>query len=170
MQRWPAITTRTSSATSKPSRSTWASSTSNRVLSCGARITPTKPRRRTTERRGNGRLLLVVVGRAGSRRPHEQLSTVCEDHAAAVSDVRAVLRAIAFDDDLGADGKGALVPPAAQQLVRRAHFDFPADRLSVSVLDVDVQPGVRIDPLDLRDGPLQGHRVVGVEFRRERVV
>ena len=74
-----------------------------------------------------------------------------QNQVAAVGAVRAVLRAVADDRDFGAGLHGVAREAAAQQRVRRRAFDHPRRRRAVVVLDVDVQPGVRIDPLHLRD-------------------
>jgi hypothetical protein len=54
--------------------------------------------------------------------------------------------------------------------VRRAHLGAPIGDLAGFVLHVDVEPNVRIRPLDLRDGSGERDRLVPVEFRRKGVV
>ena len=51
-----------------------------------------------------------------------------------------------------------------------SHFQTPIRDLARLVLDVNVEPGVRIGPRDLRDGARQREGLVSVEFRRKRVV
>src|SRR4051812_26453449 len=96
--------------------------------------------------------LLLLVRRSGARRSDEQLAPVRQCDVARVGGRRAVLRAIAVDDDRRADRQVVLVPAAAQQRVRRAAFDGPVGHLAALVLDVDVDPRVRVDPFGL------GHR------------
>src|SRR3954451_15876713 len=61
--------------------------------------------------------LFAFVGRADAGRADEQLLAVGEGDVAAVRAERAVLRLVAFDDDLGAGGQRLLIPAAAQQRV-----------------------------------------------------
>ena len=44
------------------------------------------------------------------------------------------------------------------------------DDLTVGAFHVDVNPGVRIDPLHLRHGALQCDRLLCIEFSRKRMV
>ena len=46
----------------------------------------------------------------------------------------------------------------------------PVRDLAGLVRDVDEKPGVRVPPIDLRDGARQLNRLVGVEFRCKRVM
>src|SRR5690606_18921319 len=65
-----------------------------------------------------------------------------------------------------------LAPPAAAlQAVRRPELDTPVrDFARLLVLDVDVDPDVRIRPVDLRDDAGQADRLLGVELGRERMM
>jgi hypothetical protein len=56
-----------------------------------------------------------------------------------------------------------------QQGVGRAPFDHPSLHRPVRLLDVDVNPRMRIDPLHLGDGRL-GDRSVRIKFSRKGVM
>ena len=107
---------------------------------------------------------------ADAGRAHEELLPVGERHVAAVRAIGAVLRTVAVHDDFGPHGKRLPGQAAPQQRIGRAAFDHPPLHRAVGLLDVDVDPGVRVDPFDPDHGALQLHRLVEVEFRRERMV
>src|SRR5688572_8183453 len=111
-----------------------------------------------------------LVRSADARRADEQLLAVREGDVTAVRAVRTVLRLETLDDDLGALGQRVLVPAAAEQSVRCATFNHPALHLAVVALHVDVNPGMRIDPLHLDDSALHLDGLLRVELGRERVV
>src|SRR5688572_22754096 len=117
-----------------------------------------------------GLLVRAFVGRAGTGRAHEQLLAVREGDVAAVGAGGAVLGLEALDQDLGAGKERVLVPPAAEERVRRAALDHPLLGLAVGGLDVDVDPGVRVDPLHLGHRAPQLHRPLGIELGGKRVV
>ena len=114
--------------------------------------------------------ILAVLRRAGARRPHEQGATVGEGNVAPVGAHASVLRLVARDDDDRADLDRIARDAVALQRVRRAASTIQIFALAVGGLVLHVDPRVRIDPLDLGYRALQGHRRVGVEFRRERVM
>src|SRR5688572_278143 len=115
-------------------------------------------------------LLRTFVRSADARGADEELLAVRERDVTPVGAQRAVLGLEALDEDLRAGQQRVLVPAAAQERVRRAALDHPLLDLAVGSLDVDVDPGVRIDPLHLRDGAPQLYRLLRVEFSRKRVV
>src|SRR5437764_2153551 len=103
----------------------------------------------------------AVHRRAGARRSQKQLAAVRERHVAAVgAQLRMIARLIAVDDDLGARLQRVLGDAAAEQRVRRPAFDHPLFLGPVGLRDLDVDPRVRIHPLDLRDRSLQQDRPV----------
>src|SRR6185503_6345612 len=113
-------------------------------------------------------LLGTFVWSTGARRTDEQLLAIRERDVAAVGAIRTVLGLEALDEDLGALSQRLLVPATAQQRVGRATFDHPAlDLTGLRILHVDVDPGVRVDPLHLHDRAPQLDRALRVEFRRE---
>ena len=105
-----------------------------------------------------------------TRRAQEQLASIRKGDIAAIGSVRAVLRTVSVDDDFGAFRQRAPRQTTAKQRVRRASLDHPARRLAVRLLDIDVNPGVRVDPLDLRHRSAQLYGFVRVELGGERVV
>ena len=70
----------------------------------------------------------------------------------------------------GAGQQRLFRPAAAEQRVGSRGFDHPARHLAVVAFDVDVDPGVRIDPFHLRDRSLELDRLVRIKFRGECVV
>jgi CheY-like chemotaxis protein len=76
----------------------------------------------------------------------------------------------AVDDDFGSRGKRLSGQAAPQERVGRAAFDHPPLHRAVGLLDVDVNPGVRVDPFHFDDGALQLDGLVGIELGRERVM
>src|SRR2546426_2277566 len=61
-------------------------------------------------------------------------------------------------------------PPCPQEPVRTSHLHGPVRDLASFVLDVDVEPHVRVGPLDFRDSPGHLDGLTGVELRRKRVM
>src|SRR5262245_4874256 len=69
--------------------------------------------------------------------------------------------------ELDAESEIGLAHAGPHQRCCPAGFNRPGVDLAVRPLDVDVQPAVRIDPFELRQGPLQGDLLAGVEFSGE---
>lgn len=105
------------------------------------------------------------AGRAG-----EQARAVRERHVTAVGAKRTVDGLVALDEHLDAGGDRVAAPAAAHQGSRRAGLDHPGVDRAVLVGHVDVQPGVRVDPLHLGDRAPQRDRLGRVELGRERMV
>ena len=108
----------------------------------------------------------VRVLRAG----RQDVPAVRERHASARGVVRAVLRAEPFDDDRFAELQLILDDAAAHQLAGRAAGESPGGDGAVSVLHVEVEPDVRVGPLDLLDDAGHLHRLGVVEFGGEGMV
>src|SRR6185503_19993707 len=108
--------------------------------------------------------IAAVARRAGARGSHEQLAAVGEGDVAPVGALqRVVLRLVAVDDDLGAVGQRVFRDAAAQQGVRRAALDHPL--LGLAVLDdLDVNPRMRVHPLEADDLALETNRGIRVEL------
>src|SRR4030095_1852004 len=109
-------------------------------------------------------LLGRVFRRSSSRRPQEQPLAIAQDHVRAVGSVGAVLRAVSLDSDLRARLPRFLGEATSHHRVRRAAFDHPPRDGAVWVLDVEMNPRVRIDPIHLDDGAFERHRLGGVEL------
>src|SRR5438874_1899017 len=106
-----------------------------------------------------------VRGRSGKHLP-----AVSEGHFPAIGHFRAVLGAIAFDRDLIAHFQGILPPPCASQNQRRAEFDIPIRHVAALILHVDIETGMRIHPLYLRDDSGELYRIVLVILSRKGMV
>src|SRR5262245_10356418 len=90
--------------------------------------------------------IALLLTRRGRR---EDVAAVGIGHALAEAVVRCVLRPETFHDDLGADLEGVLGDPAPHQLTRRAAGECPVRHAAVRVLDVDIEPDMRVLPFDL---------------------
>src|SRR5688572_6561904 len=89
-------------------------------------------------------------------------------HAARVHALGAVFRQPPLDGDQLAVLQRFTPPALALQAVRGTHLGAPVlDLAGLLVLHVDVEPHMRIGPLDLGDGAAQLDRLVRVELRRE---
>src|SRR6266699_3601721 len=106
----------------------------------------------------------------GGGAARKQLAAVRQLHLFGVGDGSAALGAIALDLDGRAEGHGVFPPAHPQQRVGGAHFEAPVNHTALFILDVHVNPGVRIHPVHLGDGAFHGHWLFGVEFRGERMM
>jgi hypothetical protein len=66
--------------------------------------------------------------------------------------------------------KVTVVPLAVGVSFRRSRFDGPVDHLAVWFGDVEVQPAVGVQPVQLGEFAFQRYRLVLVEFSRERMM
>ena len=97
------------------------------------------------------------------------LTDLQQDHHAAIGQLdllsvscgRAVFCQKTFDGYLHSDFDGGC-EAAPEQVVRRRHFEFPFDDFAALVLDVDVDPGMRVQQLDLGHSPVELDGFVGV--------
>src|SRR5205814_2467092 len=108
---------------------------------------------------------LLVVRRAGSSGAEEELATIRIGNVPSVRAVAAVLGLVAGHDDRRADLESVLRNATAHQRVWRAAFDHPFLGRPAGFLHIDVDPGVRVDPLRLADRAFELQRLVSVEFR-----
>src|SRR5262245_50223020 len=106
---------------------------------------------------------------AGVRRPEEQSAPVGERQIPAVCPVSAVLGQITLDLDLRSRLQVLLSQASSEQCVRGTAFDHPLFHRPVRLLDVDVDPGVGIDPFHFRNDARQLDGPVRVKFRGEGV-
>jgi len=81
---------------------------------------------------------------------YKHLTTAWQSDERGVALVAAVLRAIALHLDLIAGLQVRLFPAAGSQAGGAAQFETPFCDFAFSILSVDVQPRVRIDPLEFR--------------------
>jgi len=111
-----------------------------------------------------------VFGRTGARGAHEQALAVGQDQVRAVGAIGTVLRLIALDGDLGTRQQRVLREPSSNKRVRRTPFDHPPRYGAIGVLDVEMNPAVRVDPIHLDDGTLERDRLVRVELGGKRMM
>src|SRR5207244_4692887 len=92
----------------------------------------------------------LAMARVGVERLARASARRGQRHLAGVHPLRAILRHRADDGDLLADRERLTAPAAALQTVRRTHFGAPVrDFAGLRILHVDIEPHVRIRPLDL---------------------
>jgi len=84
--------------------------------------------------------------------------------------VAPVLGATAFDGNNVTRVHRIPRPAGPQEYVWTAHFKAPIRHLAIFVFDVNVKPGVRIQPLEFRHCTRQLDRFLGVVFRRKRMM
>ena len=113
---------------------------------------------------------LLVVRSARTGRAEEKLAPVLERHVPAVGPVGAVLGLVSVHDDDLADLDRVPLEATAKQAVRGPALDHPDLLAPVLGGHFQVDPRVRVHPLDPDDGPFEHERPVGIEFRSERVV
>src|SRR6185503_1675086 len=77
---------------------------------------------------------------------------------------------IAFQRHDLADAEGLFAHPFGAHASGPERLDRPLGNASFVVLDVEMDIDMRFYPFDLRDRPLQRHRLVDVELSLERVV
>src|SRR5262249_55480949 len=113
----------------------------------------------------------AVEGCSRSRRTEEEFPPIRKGDVPAVCpEQRMVARLIPVDDDLGADLEGFFRDAPPEERVRRTALDHPLFDGAVRFCHVQVNPGMGIHPLDLRDDPLQQNRPVRIEFSSEGMV
>src|SRR5690606_38956582 len=81
----------------------------------------------------------------------------------------AIASAERVHDDVSAGRQRVSVPAAAKQRARSAAFDAPALDLAVDG-SIEVDPRVRVDPLELHDLAFETDRLVAVKLGGKRVV
>src|SRR4029453_19046495 len=108
--------------------------------------------------------------RVGSCRADEERTPVRQRHIRAVCLRRAVPCLISGHLDLGASRQILPSKAAAEKRVWRPRLYGPFLGWPIPFLYVDMDPGVRVDPFDLRDGSRQLDWPVDVEFGGEGMV
>src|SRR5437870_1127816 len=98
------------------------------------------------------RILLWLWRRGGiaSRRTGEDVPAIGKLDEARVAGLRAVLGQHTLDGDLVAGLQGVHTPTVSRQGVGRPTFALPGLHASLLVLHIQVNPDVRIGPLELR--------------------
>src|SRR5216683_2724208 len=109
--------------------------------------------------------LLVSAGRSG-----KYFAAVWQHHFSRVGHLRTVLGQRTVHGDAIADLEGRPLPAIPDQNVRAGELQVPIRHLALLILDVDVEPRVRIQPFDTCHHAFQLDRLVGVVLRRERMM
>ena len=107
---------------------------------------------------------------ACARRANKHLPPVGQCDISAIGDELPALGLVPFDQNFN-PGRDRLFGPATPH--KRAGgtaFNHPLLHRAVWLLDVDVNPRMRVDPFHPGDGSTQPDGLVGVEFSRERVM
>src|SRR5262245_18718844 len=92
---------------------------------------------------------LLLLAAAGRR--EQSLAGALEGDGLRVGDGRSILGAAPLDGDDVAGLHRVARPAFPDERVRPTELERPVRGLAGGVLDVDVEPAVRIGPLDLRD-------------------
>ena len=117
------------------------------------------------------RLLALSVARtAVTLRSAIYASAVGKRDAAGVDQMRAVLGAIAIDDQRVAQLQIVLFHAAPRECARRAGLAAPVDDLSVIVFYIQKEIGVGVRPIYFGENACQPNDGVAVELRRKGVV
>jgi hypothetical protein len=98
------------------------------------------------------------------RSADKQPSAILEADTASVGPERTALGLIALRDYFGSNLERFLSESSANQNSRRTAFHHPVRDFTVRVYDIDMDPGVGIDPFHLRHLALKPHRLIGVEL------
>ena|SRR5580704_8321998 len=98
------------------------------------------------------------------RSTNKQPSAILKRDTAGVGPEGTALGLIALRDHFGSNLERFLGEPSTNQNSRRTAFHHPVRDFTVWIYDIDVDPGVGIDPLHLRHLALEPHGPVGVEL------
>src|SRR5262245_28826202 len=112
------------------------------------------------------RALLRVL----ERRRGKQVSAIRQPDLECVADGSTGAREESADRDFSAGRDVLSRPTGPQQRVRGAHLEPPRHNFAAGFLHVDMEPGVRIRPLQLRDRSGHLDRLGLIELRREGVM
>src|SRR5580765_3155087 len=111
------------------------------------------------------------IGSARAGHAEEQLAPVGKRHVARVGALLVMVAGlVTIDYDLGAFRKRVLIGAATEQRVGAPALYHPDFLSPIVLLDLDVNPGMGIDPFDLRNLAFEKHGAIGVEFRAECVM
>src|SRR5436190_11463194 len=98
------------------------------------------------------------IGSAGAGHAEKQLAPVGKRHVARVSALLVmVTRLVTIDHDFGSLRKRVLIGAAAEQRVGAPALYHPDFLGPIVLLDLDVNPGMGIDPFDLRNFAFEKH-------------
>src|SRR5438132_113508 len=95
---------------------------------------------------------LFGIWGSGAGGAEEEFAAVGERHVARVCpQFGMVAGLIAVDDNLGTYGESVFVGPSPEECVRTSTFDHPDFLGAVRLDDLDMNPGMGIDPFDFDD-------------------
>ena len=97
-------------------------------------------------------LLPILIRSAGSRRTGKELFATGKSNIATVGALGAVFRQITDDNENCRRGTDCFVQPRLSNEFGGPSSIDPSRDCAVRILHIDMQPGVRVDPLHLRDG------------------
>src|SRR6185503_15836193 len=101
--------------------------------------------------------------------PDDDFATVCKRDLAEKRELRLVSSAVSENGHHLAFAKHVTAQTAFSQSRGRQRLERPLLDRSATVLDINVDPDVRVHPLDFRDHSLQRQRLTFVELRGERM-
>src|SRR5215470_2389835 len=114
--------------------------------------------------------LSILSGLGLTRSCKQSLAGIRQDHYLSISVAAAVLRAKSFHRNHISDLQRVSAPASPGEQIGTSHFHSPVPYVAAIVLHVDVEPGVRILPLQLRDCARQLDRQLCVKDSGEGVV
>src|SRR4029453_6268078 len=103
------------------------------------------------------------------RRSGEHTVAVSNRHDPGIGPQRAILCQRPFDGDVVSHFERLARPPAPNEEVGAAQLKAPIGFLALLVLDVQIDPRMRIGPFHFRDRAGHRRRFLGVVFRSERM-
>src|SRR5262249_22307600 len=95
---------------------------------------------------------------------------VLEAHGAGVCEVGPILGARAIDDNHVSGLQGIPAPAVSHQYVRTSELTRPMNHFAGRVFNVEVDPRMRIDPIQPGNGAFELDRFRAVELRGKRVM
>src|ERR1700722_17904944 len=123
-----------------------------------------------SNRSPRGLMLPLIFLQIRIRSTDKQPSAILERDTTGVGPEVARLGLIALRDHFGSDLKGLLREPSTNQNPRRTAFHHPVCDFTAWLYDIDMNPGMGLDPFHLRYLALKPHRLVTVELGRKRVM
>src|SRR5262245_574404 len=100
-------------------------------------------------------------------RSSEDAAAIREFDGSGITGLGSILGKIAFDGDLIAGFQRVFGPAVPSQRIWRAALTLPFLNDTLVILHVEIDPYVRIEPLDLCNGSVQVDRLILIKFRGE---
>jgi hypothetical protein len=112
-------------------------------------------------------LLILPVA---TRRTSEYFLAIAESDGGGIQEIRTILGERAVNGHAFANFKGIPGPPAPEEHGWSGKFNFPIDHFSTGILRIQKEAGVRINPVDLRNGSRKRCRLGPVILRSKGVM